>query len=943
MFMLDAPNEARSSLDEGLHLMDYETFFQTATGHPPYGWQKRLAENPDCQSRLIDIPTGLGKTAGVVLAWLWNRCAESQISNSASQMHGSAMPWPRRLVYCLPMRTLVEQTVGEVERWLINLWNARDQFDENTTRYLAWLCGFDPEKPDSFTDLPTSPFDHLTTPPLHDSTPSPVHHLRSPVILMGGEDLSPAKRNWDLYPERPCILIGTQDMLLSRALNRGYGMSRYRWPMHFALLNNDALWVMDEVQLMGAGLASTTQLEGFRNATTELGSSKCRSWWMSATIRSDWLKTVDMPEKPLSTDPVRLLDTEKSDGGRVEALRTAKKALEKADVHSGSKNHKAVADFIFKKRSDEGLNLVVVNTVKRAGDLHHELKKLLKDEAGNLLLLHSQFRPDDRQRVLDAVMQNPSGKIVISTQVIEAGVDLSAHTLFTELAPWSSLVQRFGRCNRWLINGNHHFDEAHVYWFDLPDEKDHLPYKPKALESARDHLNKLSNAAIQFLEEIESPDADRPEFRHVIRRKDLIELFDTTPDLAGADLDIDRFIRDADDSHVSVFWRHWQGKSPNGDTDKNDPQKTPQRNELCSVSIGDFRAFTKNHGPAWRWNALDREWQSITANDTYPGQIYLLHVSQGGYDQGNGSAALPTGWNGNPKSTIEPVGVTESRHASTADEDAYDGDSASEHEQWQTITQHTDEVCREIKSLIDALGLASNALSDSSGPTFAEILLHAARWHDWGKAHPAFQAKLKQDSLQAAQLDGPPAKAPDAAWIKGRIPQKPKEDDERRPHFRHELASALGILLTDSGFSELPEPARDLAAYLIAAHHGKVRLSIRSLPKEWQPPKDKNNPDRRFARGIWDGDELPGTDLGDGATANTVKLSLEPMELGLGEEPPFLDQPSWAERVLTLRDQLGPFRLAFLETLLRAADGRASKEPEGSAKSSETDPKQQRA
>ena len=62
---------------------------------------------------------------------------------------------------------------------------------------------------------------------------------------MGGEE----KTDWDIYPEREAILIGTQDMLLSRALNRGYGMSRYRWPMHFGLLNNDALWVMDETQL----------------------------------------------------------------------------------------------------------------------------------------------------------------------------------------------------------------------------------------------------------------------------------------------------------------------------------------------------------------------------------------------------------------------------------------------------------------------------------------------------------------------------------------------------------------------------------------------------------------------------------------------------------------------------------------------------------------------
>ena len=75
------------------------------------------------------------------------------------------------------------------------------------------------------------------------------------------------RRKWDIYPEEDAILIGTQDMLLSRALNRGYGMSRYRWPMHFGLLNNDALWVMDETQLMGPGLSTACQLEAFRIST----------------------------------------------------------------------------------------------------------------------------------------------------------------------------------------------------------------------------------------------------------------------------------------------------------------------------------------------------------------------------------------------------------------------------------------------------------------------------------------------------------------------------------------------------------------------------------------------------------------------------------------------------------------------------------------------------
>ncbi|MGQ0752302.1 MAG: hypothetical protein ACT4PS_17385 [Betaproteobacteria bacterium] len=105
---------------------------------------------------------------------------------------------PRRLVYCLPMRVLVEQTQRNVYDWLQRL------------------------------DLSGQPGDR------RDS----VH------LLMGGaEDL----KTWVEYPEEDMVLIGTQDMLLSRALMRGYGMGRYHWPVHFAWLHNDALWVFDEV------------------------------------------------------------------------------------------------------------------------------------------------------------------------------------------------------------------------------------------------------------------------------------------------------------------------------------------------------------------------------------------------------------------------------------------------------------------------------------------------------------------------------------------------------------------------------------------------------------------------------------------------------------------------------------------------------------------------
>ncbi len=104
--------------------------------------------------------------------------------------------------------------------------------------------------------------------------------------------------SWEGHPDRDLIVVGTQDQLLSRALNRGYAMSRYRWPIHFALLNNDCLWILDEVQLMGPALSTSAQLQAFREA---LGThAATRSIWMSATLAVGRLRTIDHRSQPLA-------------------------------------------------------------------------------------------------------------------------------------------------------------------------------------------------------------------------------------------------------------------------------------------------------------------------------------------------------------------------------------------------------------------------------------------------------------------------------------------------------------------------------------------------------------------------------------------------------------------------------------------------------------------
>ncbi|MCP9470621.1 MAG: CRISPR-associated helicase Cas3' [Nitrospira sp.] len=825
-------------------------WFQQATGHVPFPFQARFACD-EALSQLVHVPTGLGKTAMAVLGWLWRR----RFHPNRAVRRGT----PRRLVYCLPMRVLVEQTVECAKSWIKNLKKSGELAEE-----------------------------------------IPVH------MLMGGEE----EEDWDMYPDREQILVGTQDMLLSRALNRGYAATRSRWPMQFGMLNADCLWVFDEIQLMGAGLATTAQLEAFRrllpnrDAETAKNSHGCRTVWMSATLQRDWLKTVDFGPflknlAELRFDVEQEINTSGLNAQTCQTLRDrwqAKKPLAKSKAVMG--DVKALAKEVLGIHKPNTRTIVIVNTVKRARQvfdaLRKELDKAIKNHQPELVLLHSRFRSEDREKQVDRALAQPRpyGTIVVSTQVIEAGVDVSATTLFTEVAPWASLVQRFGRCNR----RGEEKDRAKVYWIALPDkvteaEKVAAPYELDELTKAQKQLTGLRDVGLASLPEVPLTF----ENTHVIRRKDLIDLFDTTPDLAGNDLDIDRFIRDVEDSDVQVFWRKYE-KTPN-ETEEKKAEPAAKREELCPVPIGEFKKFVSGDDrkkQVWRWNFLDTMWELVKESQVVPGQVYLVHANAGGY-------STERGWDPSLKESVQPI---ESARAATVEmPDATDADPLSQINRWQTIAEHTNELCQEVDQLLRALALDKNE---------ADAVRHAARWHDRGKAHEVFQAALPE----GAPRTGPWAKASRQGWKR-----------YTRHHFRHELASALAVL--DPRNTTISEELRNLVAYLVAAHHGKVRLSIRSLPNESRPDGG-----RRFARGVWDGDELPETDLGGGTLAPRVTLSLEPIELGLCEERPFAGLPSWAERMIDLRDKLGPFRLAYFEAVLRAADWRASQSAEKGSQSS---------
>ena len=890
-------------------MTSFERFLAEITGHLDahrrQPWQCELAALANCGNRLIRIPTGFGKTLGVLSAWAWHR------------VHNQRADWPRRLIWCLPMRVLVEQTECEVRLALERLgllWDERDGQDGYGS---------------------------------HEGKVG-VHSI------MGGADAG----QWHLHPESDAVLIGTQDMLLSRAMNRGYASPRARWPMEFGLLNQDALWVMDEVQLMDVGLATSGQLQVFRNEDRSENKTPRPSftWWMSATLQRGWLEkspdTAGLVEE-LARNTHRIEPQDRS-GYLWDEVTKPLQVVEFA-------NSEALARDVSRRHRDhgcgkEGPTLVVVNTVGCAVDVWKTLRadNALKETGVDVRLIHSRFRPSERKCWRGDFLNRSAcapgtNRIIVSTQVVEAGVDVSAFLLVTELAPWTSLVQRFGRCARWGGDGR-----VIVADFEHNSDKQAAPYSQDELVAAREACAALpkKNVAPIYLERFEEeneallPRLYPYEPKHLLLRHELNDLFDTSPDLSGADIDISRFIRSGNERDVQVFWAEV-------DEDRPPSSMKPTRDELCSVPFLAAREWLcKPNKPkleglkpdcrAWVWDWLKCEWRCAVRRDIYPGQTVLVELGVGGYRQDRG-------WDPDSKGPAALVQIDRALppedHADAAEED----ESLSVAGAWQTIATHGLRVGEEVKRIATAVD-----------PHKAGLLHLAGRWHDLGKAHAAFQNSIQAEDRPARD---DVAKAPNIAWPCSTRDMYRIDPSDQRRGFRHELASTLGLFgvlqrhdpqhqallgpwrdwfdaLGGAGVADrLSEAADtieptaiereilalnadefDLLAYLVCSHHGKVRMAWHASPAD----QEANDPMLRI-RGVREGDVLPpvllaGSD-GECHSLPATALNLSPCEAGLSSRT----GRSWTERVLNLVERFGPFTLAWLEALLRAADQRASK------------------
>ncbi|WP_019022503.1 type I-U CRISPR-associated helicase/endonuclease Cas3 [Thioalkalivibrio sp. ALE23] len=365
--------------------------FEAITGRSPYPWQRR------CFARLLDgeipdelaLPTGTGKTSVVPLYLL---------------ALAAGAPLPRRLVYVVDRRAIVDQTTAQLRTWidaLAEMNEAREALEEKAA------------------------FRHP------DAGPVAIGTLRGGLMDSG---------EWRLDPARPAVLVGTVDMIGSRLLFSGYGDGRSRRALHAGLLGVDTTVVLDESHLSPAFAQTLRQVEQLQERPTRHG---FRAMTMSATPREVGEATLESADE---ADPVL--------GRRLRAV----KRLHLRKVEGKAQWRETMVSHALARET--GKTLLFTRSAQEAQRLHHDLLKALGTDSGDRVgLFTGTLRGAEREALTDSPLwkcfsepdtEPPGGDPVylVATAAAEVGVDLDADDMIMDLAPLDTVIQRLGRLNR---------------------------------------------------------------------------------------------------------------------------------------------------------------------------------------------------------------------------------------------------------------------------------------------------------------------------------------------------------------------------------------------------------------------------------------------------------------------------------------------------------------
>jgi CRISPR-associated endonuclease/helicase Cas3 len=846
----------------------FPKLFFDLTGHAPFAWQTRLYEL-FVRGQFFDscaLPTGLGKTS-VIPIWLLALVAAPE-------------KMPRRLVYVVNRRTVVDQATREAE-------NIRERLAKvpAVSGALKALCAAETE-------------------------------AVLAISTLRGQFADNAE--WRSDPARPAIIIGTVDMLGSRLLFNGYGCGFKSRPLHAGFLGQDALLVHDEAHLEPA---FQTLIEAICSEQKSAKDAKpFRVMALSATTRKR-----GEPFEP-QDKTFELEDNEKEETLVKKRLQAKKRLC----LHSANDVPAKAAELALTRKDGGQAILVYLRTVKdvqsvkkslanqdqQAQVLTGTLRGLERDELATRDPIFARFMPEADRAT--GVVPAAGTVFLICTSAGEVGVNISADHLICDLTPFDSMAQRFGRVNRFgdgdaRIDVVHEdkrsekkaddiFDQRRWLTLDLLQslrldaspaalgglcEKARLAaFTPKpaippvseilfdawALTSIREPLPGRPPVAdwlhgiraweppethVAWREEVEVIAGDllqthRPEDLledyplkpHELLRDSSDRVFEVLKKLAESRPDKPVWVLNADDSVRTTTLENLA----------KDKEDIYNRTVLLPPSAGGIKAGMLDSGSdvaddiADQWldeNKSPRR-QRVWDDDTPPkGMRLIRRIPLRSLDEDDEG-----------ESDTENEGESAPRHFAWSwyarPRDADDDGSKSAREP-QALSTHLDDAAGHAGRLAKAL-----RLPDAE----AQAVVFAARFHDLGKRRDIWQKSIGNHEY------------PEVVLAKSGGKMRPVE----LSRYRHEFGSLMEAP-DRSEFQVLPPEARELALHLIAAHHGRARPHFTS-----EEAFDPDAPD-------------------DKAVVQAV------------ETP---------RRYARLQRQHGRWGLAYLESLVRAADILAS-------------------